>query len=64
MEHFVIRITDSWNDIIVYVDKLFHTYEDAKQYLATHYDDLEQMTEWSWNDSHDLYEIIRCEEVK
>lgn len=63
-EFYLVRITDSWNDIVVIANQQFATYEDAKQYLTTHYDDLEEMNEWEWNDGHDLYEIIRCKEVR
>ena len=57
-EHYIVLISDYYNDIFVWVEQKFNTYEEAVDYILEHYEDLEQMNKWSWNDGHDLYQVI------
>lgn len=59
-EYYKVWITDDWNDIFVEVEQEFDTYEEAVNFIMAQDDTMEQMDEWSWNDGHDLYEIIPC----
>lgn len=59
-EYYEVWITDQWNDIFIEVEQDFDTYEEAVNFIMAQDDTMEQMDEWSWNDGHDLYEIIPC----
>ena len=59
-EYYIVLISDYHNDIFVWVKQEFDTYEEAVDYILAHYEDLEQINKWSWNDGHDLYQIIPC----
>jgi len=63
-EYYKVCITDQWNDIFIEVEQDFDTYEEAVNFIMAQDDTMEQMDEWSWNDGHDLYEIVRHKEVR
>lgn len=63
-EFYLVRITDPFNDIVVIVNQQFATFEDAKRHILTQYEFIEPLDDWSWHDTHDIYEIVRCKEVR